>query len=92
MEEARQNLFNTKWDLLELMDKRDNTVCHLTACLKAVSSEWSAPDQGSADVITTRRSRLSGGGSLEQVVEEEDAETDLTGYPKTKVIISGSTF
>ncbi|KAL8582753.1 hypothetical protein ACOMHN_061632 [Nucella lapillus] len=44
VEEARQNLFNTKWDLMELMDKRDDSVLQLTSCLKAVSTELSNLD------------------------------------------------
>ncbi|XP_070179708.1 short transient receptor potential channel 7-like isoform X2 [Littorina saxatilis] len=58
LEEARQNLFNTKWDLLEIMDKRDNTVCHLTACLKASKAELSLLDQLpnlGTDVVKRRR-------------------------------------
>ena len=80
---------DTKWDLLERMDKRDNTVCHLTACLKAVSLELSAFDPGQPDVVVTRRRRWNG-SFLQQVEEDENEEMGQAGYPKTKVIISGS--
>jgi len=96
VEEARLNLLDTKWDLLEVMEKRDNIVCHLTACLKEAIAEAPLLGLGRSEVIVTRRRRWIGSvlQQLEEGEEEEEEEEEevkgQVGYPKTKVIITGS--
>ncbi|XP_076464223.1 short transient receptor potential channel 7-like [Babylonia areolata] len=41
VEEARLNLFHTKWDLLQLMEQRDSSLMDLSSCLNTVSTELS---------------------------------------------------
>ncbi|XP_076449493.1 short transient receptor potential channel 7-like [Babylonia areolata] len=95
LEEARQNICQLKWELLDLMEEREDRVGHLNACVRAISSELSTL------MPTASRNRdgeRRGDNSDVQKEKADDGDTENTEgddtarkeYPKTNVIMSAS--
>lgn len=81
VDEIRQNIYNTKWDLMELMEQRDASVRNLTCCAKLIASELTL-------LAPTSVGRKE--GAKFRKLKDEKRSDKSTDYPKTGTLLSGS--